>query len=158
MTCNPTHPRQRARHNLQQHTNNTITNTQTLLAAIALYGHTNIQHTPGQPSKTECGCPSGREMVFPKKARIILRKTNADPIWMVWSGFGQTHLVWKQDGVQESAGPVSGKTQPLSHFQTRCRSSTDVPDNTVQNQPGSDLVLADCVRFWPNGSGPDANR
>ena len=45
---------------------------------------------------------------------------------------------------------------PVSHFQTRLRSSTDVPDTIVQNQPGSDLVLADCVRFWPNGSGPEA--
>ena len=27
---------------------------------------------------------------------------------------------------------------PVSHFQTRFHSSTDVPDNTVQNQPGSD--------------------
>ena len=47
---------------------------------------------------------------------------------------------------------------PVSHFHTRFRSSTDVPDNTVQNQPGSDLVPANCVRFWPNGSGPEAIR
>ena len=49
---------------------------------------------------------------------------------------------------------------PVSHFdfETRFHSSTDVPDNIVQNQPGSDLVLADCVRFWPNGSGPEASR
>ena len=45
---------------------------------------------------------------------------------------------------------------PVSHFQTRFRSFTDVPDNIVQDQPGSDIVLADCVRFWPNGSGPEA--
>ena len=53
-----------------------------------------------------------------------------------------------------------GATGPLlvSHFQTRFRRSTDVPDNTVQNQPGSDSVLADCVMFWPNGSGPEASR
>ena len=44
------------------------------------------------------------------------------------------------------------------HFQARFCSSTDVPDNIVQSQPGSDLVLADCVRFWPNGSGPEANQ
>ena len=43
---------------------------------------------------------------------------------------------------------------PVSHFQTRFRTFTDVPDN----QPGSDLVLADCVRFWPNGSGPEASQ
>ena len=89
--------------------------------------------------------------VFPKKARIRLCKTDPDPIWMAWSGFGQTHLVWKQAGVQESSGPVS-------QFQNRLRSSTDVPDNTVQNQPESELVLADCVRFGPNGSGPEASQ
>ena len=53
---------------------------------------------------------------------------------------------------QDATGPL-----PVSHFQTRFRSSIDIPDNTVQNQPGSDLVLADGVRFWPNGSGPEAS-
>ena len=42
----------------------------------------------------------------------------------------------------------SGRTQParyqLPHFQTQFRSSTDIPDNIVQKQPGSDLVLPDC--------------
>ena len=98
------------------------------------------------------------DSVFPKKAWIILRKTDPDPIWMAWSGFGQTHLVGKLAGVQESSGPVSGRTRPVSHFQTRSRYSTDVPDNIVHNQPGPDLVLADCVRFWPSGSGPEASR
>ena len=53
--------------------------------------------------------------VFPKKAWIILRKTDPDPIWMAWSGFSQTHLVWKQAGVQESSSPVSGRTQPARY-------------------------------------------
>ena len=79
---------------------------------------------------------------FPKKAWTILRKTDPGPIWMVWSGFGQTLPVRKQAGVQESLGPVSGMTQPARyqflHFQTQFPSSTDVPDNIVQNQPGSD--------------------
>ena len=99
--------------------------------------------------------------IFPKKAQIILCKTNPDLIWMVWSRFGQTPLVWKQAGVQESSGLVSGRTQlalPVSRFQTWFRSSTGVPDNTVQNQPRSSLVLADCVRFWPNGSSPEASQ
>ena len=81
----------------------------------------------------------------------MLRKTDPDLIRMAWSGFGQTHLFWKQAGVQESSGPVSGRAQParyqFPHFQTRFRSSTDVPDNIVQNRPGSDLVLAGCVMF-----------
>ena len=54
---------------------------------------------------------------------------------------------------QDATGPL-----PVSHFQTQFPSSIGVPDNIVQNQPGSDLVLADCVRFWPNGSGPEASR
>ena len=61
---------------------------------------------------------------------------------IIWPGF-----------CQDATGPL-----PVSHFQTRFRSSTDVPDNIVQKQPGSNLVLADCVRFWPNGSGPEARR
>lgn len=35
--------------------------------------------------------------------------------------------------------------------------STDSPVHFVQNQPGSILVLADCVGFWPNRSGPEAS-
>ena len=53
----------------------------------------------------------------------------------------------------DASGPL-----PISHFLNRFHSPTDDPDNTVQNQPGSSLVLADCVRFWPNGSGPEASR
>ena len=54
---------------------------------------------------------------------------------------------------QSATGPL-----PVCHFQTQLQSSTDVPDHIVQNQPGSDLVLSDCARFWPNGSGPEASR
>ena len=61
---------------------------------------------------------------------------------IIWPGF------W-----QDATGPL-----PVPYFQTRFRSSTDVPDNTVQNQPGSDLGLADCVRCWSNGYGPQASR
>ena len=35
----------------------------------------------------------------------------------------------------------------VSDFPTWFRSSTDVPDNIVQNQPASDLFVADRVRF-----------
>ena len=53
---------------------------------------------------------------------------------------------------QNAPCPLSG-----SHFQTRLWSSTDDPDHIVQNQPGSDSVLANCVRFGPNGSGLETN-
>ena len=54
---------------------------------------------------------------------------------------------------QNVTGPL-----PVSHFQTRLHSSTGGPNHTVQNRPGSDWVLADCVRFWPDGFGPEASR
>ena len=80
-----------------------------------------------------------------------------------WSSQGLAKRIWSgSKPVSESSGPVSGRTQPsryqFSHLQTLFRSSTDVIDDTVQNQPRSDLVLADCVRFWPNGSGPEPSR
>ena len=96
---------------------------------------------------------------FLKKAGIILCRTDPDPIWTVWSGFGQTHLARKQAGVQESSGPVSGRTQPARyHFPTfRLGSALPQTSRTIlcKNQSGSDLVLADCAMFWPNGSSPD---
>ena len=100
--------------------------------------------------------------VFPKKAWTMLCKTDPDPSWMAWWGFVQTHLGQKQAGVHEFIGPGfrldATSSLPVFHFGTRLHSSTDGPDHIVQNQAGSDLVLADCVRFWPNGSGPEASR
>ena len=92
--------------------------------------------------------------VFPKAWIKLLQNrpgSDQDVLVRVWP----THPVRKQAGVQGISVPVSGRTQtgplPVSPFQARLRSSTDVPDRIVQNQPGSDLVLADCVRVWPNG-------
>ena len=89
-------------------------------------------------------------LLFSKKAWIILCKTNLDLIWMARSGFGQTRLhIW--------SGSKLTCRNHRAWFLATVRSSTDVPDRTVQNQPGSNLVLADCVRFWPNGSNPEAS-
>ena len=84
-------------------------------------------------------------------------------IWSGWSGQGLAKHIWSGSKLvcriigpgfwQDATVPL-----PVFYFQTRFRSFTDVPDNIVQNQPGSGLVLADCVRFWPNGSGPEASR
>ena len=57
-------------------------------------------------------------------------------------------------------GPGSGRMQmacyQFSTFRLGCVLSISL-DHIVQNQPRSDLVLADCVRFWPNRSGPETN-
>ena len=78
-------------------------------------------------------------------AKVWLNSCGLKASWCsgtIWPGFRQ-----------DATGPL-----PVSHFQIRLHSFTNVPDNIVQNQPGSDLVLADCVRFWPNGSGPEASQ
>ena len=58
-------------------------------------------------------------------------------------------------------GPSSGRMQ-LAHYQfpivTQLHSSTDVPNQTVLNQPRSYLVSADCIRLWPNGSSLGASQ
>ena len=82
-----------------------------------------------------------------------------------WSGFGQglAKRIWSGSKLvckNHLARFLAGRNRPATivPLQTLFCSSTDVPDNIVQNQPGSDLVLADCVRFWPNGSSPDASQ
>ena len=86
---------------------------------------------------------------FPKKARPILCKTDLDPIWArVWLNLSGL----KAGRCQEPFSPVSGCVQPAC-----LHSSKDIPDN-IQNQPRSDLVQADCARFWPDGSGPEASQ
>ena len=97
--------------------------------------------------------------VFPKKSWIILCKTDSDPIWVAWSGFGETHLVWKQAGVPESLCPVCGRTQTVRDRFPTFRLSSILPQTSrIVHQHGSYFVLADCVRFGPNGSGPEASQ
>ena len=102
--------------------------------------------------------------VFPKKEWIILYNTDPDPIWMAWSGFGQTHLVWKQAGVQESSGQVSGRTQPSRYQFPTFRRGSVLPkiSRIIFSSGRSCLVLAKQIRsgsklvckthparFWP---------
>ena len=101
----------------------------------------------------------------PKKAWIIPCRAIPSRIrsgWPAWSGFGQTHLVWRQAGGLESLGPVSGRTQPVRYQFPTFRIGSVLPQTSrtilCKTSPGSDLVLADCVRFCPNGSGPEASR
>ena len=75
---------------------------------IILYARSNIPHPIGS--------------VLAKKALVILCKISPDPIRKARSGFGQTHLVWKQSSVQESFSPVLAEydwhttTVPVFHF------------------------------------------
>ena len=68
-----------------------------------------------------------------------------------WSGRKSVCKNYRAKLWQNATGPLQ-----VSQFETRLRSSTDGPDHIAQNQPGSDLIVADCVRLWPNGSGPEA--
>ena len=52
--------------------------------------------------------------------------------------------------------PAHTHTHTCDPFPTGLRSSADGLDPIMQNQPGSDLVLADDVRFSSKRSGPEA--
>ena len=58
--------------------------------------------------------------VHPQTSWIISYKTSLDPIWLTVSGFGQTDLVRKQAGVQESSGLLLVNASQL--IQSRCKS------------------------------------
>ena len=48
---------------------------------------------------------------------IVQNRPRSDLIWMAWSGLGQTDLVQKQAGVQESLGPVLAQNNwPATRF------------------------------------------
>ena len=87
--------------------------------------------------------------ILAKKAGIILCKASPDPILTALSCIGQTDLVWKQVGVQESSGPLLAE---------RKRPATSFPlsDSVVffHRQPFSWLHKAGVcknhwARFWP---------
>ena len=72
----------------------------------------------------------------------------------LWSGSKpvcRNHWAWLMAGCNWPATSL-----PLS--ETQLHSSTDVPDHIMQNQPGSDLILAGRIKFWPDGSGPEASQ
>ena len=67
------------------------------------------------------------------------------------------HLDWKPAGVQESSGPILAEyNQPATSFPLSGSVLRQTAMIKVQNQPGLHLVLADCIRFGPNRSGPEA--
>ena len=77
-----------------------------------------------------------------------------------WPGQGLAKRIWS-GSKPESSGPVlAERNRPATSFPL----SDSVPffrrrpDNIVQIQPGSNLVLVDCARFGPNGSGPEASQ
>ena len=101
--------------------------------------------------------------VFPDKAWITLCKTDPGPIWMAWSGFGQTRLVRKQTGVPESSGPVSVRRQPARYQFPTSRLGSVLPQTSRTTLWKTSPVpiwfwLIVCARFGPNGSGPEASR
>ena len=100
--------------------------------------------------------------VFSKKAWIILCKTDPDLIFG-WPGQGLAKRIWSESkpvSRNHLARFLAGRKRTATSFplsdsvfvlpQTSriilCKTSSD-PDG---------LVLADCVRFWPNRSGPEA--
>ena len=95
-----------------------------------------IVYMPGPNSRIRFGS------VFPKKALIVLCKTDPALTWMAWSGFGRTRLVRKQAGVQESSGPVLAECN-------RTATSFPLPDSVpfFYRRPGSYCAKPAWIRF-----------
>ena len=93
-----------------------------------------------------------------KPARFILCKTS--PVHTVQNQPG-SYCTKPARFILCKTSPVhTVQNQPGSHCAKPARFILykTSPDHTVQNQPGSAWVLADYVRFVPNGSGPEASR
>ena len=80
-----------------------------------------------------------------------------------WPDQGLAKRIWSRSKPvcrNHRARFLAGRNRPATGFPLRSwfRSSTDGPDDVMRNQPGSDLVLADSVGFWPNGTDPEASR
>ena len=131
-----------------------------VVAITASYGHYGQRAARIGPDIIIMPDPTSRirfSSVFPKKAWITLCKTDPGPIWMAWSGSGQTRQVQKQARVLESPGQVSGRTQPVRcqfltftlvpFFHRHCAKPAWIRFN-------SDLIPADCVKRIRSGSKP----
>ena len=94
--------------------------------------------------------------VFPKKALVTVQNRPGSDlgglarVWLLSSGLKASRCVGFQAGCNRPATSFP-LLNSVPFFQR-------LPDNIVRNQPGSDLVLADCARFWPNGSGPEQSQ
>ena len=90
--------------------------------------------------------------VFSKEGMDHNVQNRPDPVWMAWSGFGQTHLVQKQADVQESSGLVpEDRNQPATSF--------PLSDSVVFFHR-SQIILCktgpDPIWFWLTDSGSDS--
>ena len=86
------------------------------------------------------------------------RRSNLDGVVRVWPSASGLEPSWCAGIIWPGFLQVATSLLPVSDFQTWFCFYTNAPDNIVQNQPGSNLVLADCVRFRPSRSGPEASQ
>ena len=124
------------------------------------------QNQPGSYNLCQIRLPASVSVpFFPRRHGSYCAKPTR--IRSGWPGQGLAKRIWsgsKPVCRNHLARFLAGRNRPATSFPLLAsvpdRSSTHLPDNDniAQNQPGSDLVLVDCVRFWPNGSGPEASR
>ena len=79
--------------------------------------------------------------------------SDLDGLARVWLNSSGLKASWWAGTIRPGFWQEANGLLPVSHFQTQFCFPTDIPDNIIQNQPGSDLVLVDCARFGPNRSG-----
>ena len=106
--------------------------------------------------------PHPFQVCFSKEGMDRIAQNRPEPdldgLVRVWPNTSGLEASWCARIIWPSFWQYATSPLPVSHFQSQFCSSADIQDNTVQNQPRSDLVLADCVRFWPNGSSLEASQ
>ena len=99
--------------------------------------------------------------ILPKMVWIRLCKTGPDPIWVAWSGIGQTDLALETSRCARIIGSASGKTQPARYKFPTFRLSCVLPQMSriILCKTSPDVIWFQLtIRFWPNRSGPEASR
>ena len=75
---------------------------------------------------------------------IVWNRSWSDLGGRVWPNASGLEASWCAGIIRPGFWKDATRPLPIFYFQTRLQSSTDVADHTVQNQPRSDLALADC--------------
>ena len=107
-----------------------------------------VQPESGRIYMPDLNFPHPFQLHFSKEGMDHTSCAKPTRIRSEWPGQGLAKRIWSRSKLlcrNHRDRFLAGRNGllPVSDFRIRFRSTTDVLDNTVQNQPGSDLVLVD---------------
>ena len=102
---------------------------------IPLFGHTKTQHTPGQPSKTKCGCPSDGDLKTVPYA-VYLLKNGCTTVKKKKKKKRKANCFFYTESM---VTVISGQNKRGTHFRAQelCESRSGRPELPFPNGPYS---------------------